>query len=149
MLDFFLKVTSRFLVNLLLTFHFNIKDVFGILFTNNQQTYETEILGFQLKTQPCKNCGMCTAPYGYCNFRSAGFKHPDLGQEKQALACLIFLRSRFLKNCLRVFINYLEGRIKWSRGPYMARMPEVPHPCLKRTRFCLFGFITCVTLVTG
>ena len=25
-------------------------------------------LGFQLKTQPRKNCGMCTAPYGYCNF---------------------------------------------------------------------------------
>jgi len=119
-------------------------------------------LGFQLKTQPRKNCGMCTAPYGYCNFwmperRSCAlwhnctpvrrdiyhvmthsarvvFKDPDLGQEKQALAFLILLRSRFLKYFfLRVFINYLEGRIKWSRGPYTARGPEVPHPWSKVT----------------
>ena len=50
------------------------------------------------------------------------FKDPDLGQEKQALACLICLRSRFLEffSFLRVFINYFEGRTKWS---------EDPHPC--------------------
>jgi len=26
-----------------------------------------------------------------------------------------------------------EGHIKCSRGPHLARWPQVPHPCLKQT----------------
>ena len=62
------------------------------------------------------------------------FKDPDIDQEKQALACLIILQSSFLY-FLRVFINYLEGLTKWSRGPYTARRSEVPHPCSRGTKY--------------
>ena len=94
-------------------------------------------LGFQLKTQPCKNCDMCTAPYGYCNFWSGGVTfwcspsalHPCQTRhiprdDTLGSSCVQGpwpwpgKTGTRLFNFVAVlcFLNYLEGRTKWSRG---------------------------------
>lgn len=61
-------------------------------------------------------------------------KYPEEGVSSE----VVLANERRVKRLLSImfkptdseftFTNYIEGRIKGSRGPYTASRPEVPHP---------------------